>query len=136
MTDPATGSDDYYNNYFYNGWANYGMAIGNGMLTSPIYNGNGFLRFTDTRVIGFNLGVKGYLYNQLSYIVKANYHYGYGTPYIPSLKKNETLSLYLGTNYKLRHNINISLNVGYDKSNIIGNNWGLGFSISKTGKIL
>lgn len=78
----ATGSDDYYNNYFFDGWANYGMALGTPFLLSPIYNRNGYLRFTDNRIRGFQVGVSGASGNVI-WRGLFSYRRSWGTPYIP-----------------------------------------------------
>ncbi len=78
----ATGSDDYYNNYFYDGWANYGMALGTPFLRSPIYNRNGYLRFIDTRVRGFQIGASGSR-GGVNWRGLLSWRRSWGTPYIP-----------------------------------------------------
>ena len=137
LTNQATGADDYYNNYFYTGWANFGMANGNGMLTSPIYNNNGYLRFQNTRVIGLHGGIEGYIFDELSYKLLLQYNYGFGTPYIPSLKKLERFSGYLGFTYSPEklNNYKFSAALGYDRGNISKQNTGFQISVIKTGLI-
>ncbi len=57
------GRDNYYNNLNYAGWQNYGMAIGNPLLTSPLYNDvfgcDHVLRFYNNRLKAWHLGVAG-----------------------------------------------------------------------------
>ncbi len=88
IPDQATGSDDYYNNYFYDGWANYGMALGTPFLRSPIYNRNGYLRFTDNRVRGFQMGVSG-AGGALSWRGLLSWRRSWGTPYIPRTDRKD-----------------------------------------------
>jgi hypothetical protein len=55
--------DDYYNNMNYAGWQNYGLTLGNPLLTSPLYNtalGNpNQLRFYNNRVRALHFGLAG-----------------------------------------------------------------------------
>lgn len=88
----ATGSDDYYNNYFYDGWANYGMALGTPFLKAPIYNRNGYLRFSDTRMRGFQIGAKGSS-GQVGWRGLVSWRRSWGTPYIPRTERKKTVSV-------------------------------------------
>ena len=135
----ATGADDYYNNYFYNGWQNWGMANGNGLLNAPIYNKDGYLRFINTRVIGYNLAFKGYIKDNLSYQISTVYRYGYGTPFVPLPEKQKQFSALIRLNYDISFWLNstlVGLELGYDKGNILNQCFGAKFSIVKSGKIL
>lgn len=88
----ATGADDYYNNYFYDGWANYGMAIGTPFIKSPAYNSDGYLRFTDNRLRGFQIGAEGRLPFDLDWRILLSWRKAAGTPLIPSDRKREAFS--------------------------------------------
>lgn len=55
----ATGADDYYNNFMYNGWANYGQSIGSPIFKAPVYNRDGYLRYIDNHLRGFHVGIQG-----------------------------------------------------------------------------
>lgn len=63
LPEHIAGRDDYYNHLNYPGWQNYGMAIGNPLLTSPLYNevfGHGHqLRFYNNRVRAWHFGING-----------------------------------------------------------------------------
>ena len=57
------GQDNYYNNLNYAGWQNYGMALGNPLLTSPLYNaalGNShILHFFNNRLLAWHAALAG-----------------------------------------------------------------------------
>ena len=131
ITTEATGADDYYNNYFYNGWANYGMAIGNGLLKSPIYNKDGYLRFTNNRIKAYHLGIKGHIMENLSYYSIISYSNGWGTPFLPTRNKQHQFSGIFEISYhtNLLKSTQFNLGFGYDKGNVLNKNWGIRFSI-------
>ncbi len=82
--DNYTGADNYYNNGQYTGWAHWGMALGNPLLTSPIYNRNNSLDFLNNRVEGFHVGWNGEPFQGLRYRVlfSTSRNWGtYGTPF-------------------------------------------------------
>lgn len=97
----ATGADDYYNNYMYNGWTNYGMAIGTPFVKSPIYNTDGYMRFTDNRVRGFHIGADGVLGNSLKWRALFSYRTSWGTPFLPSPEKLHDTSMLVEAAYTL-----------------------------------
>ena len=77
------GADDYYNNYQYNGYAHHGMSIGSPFLPSPFYNLDGYMRYVDTRLRGFHVGLEGRPLPHLGYRLLASYREAFGTPLIP-----------------------------------------------------
>ena len=77
------GGDDYYNNYHYNAYANYGMSLGTPFLPSPIYNLDGYLQFADNAVRGFHVGITGTISNNVSYRLLGGYRKSWGTVRIP-----------------------------------------------------
>jgi len=79
----ATGADNYYNNYYYVGWAHWGMTNGTPLIASPAYNRDGYLCFTNNRVQAFHLGISGQIKREWDYRLLASYRRTWGTPYIP-----------------------------------------------------
>lgn len=131
ITTEATGADDYYNNYFYNGWAHYGMSNGTAFLKSPAYNQDGFLRFSDNRVKGFHLGITGFISPIIKYRILYSYRRSWGTPFIPSLQINRNSSGFIEVRYTCPQLKNIQLlgALGFDKGNLYGDNLGISFGI-------
>ena len=95
----ATGSDDYYNNYCYNGYHNHGMSIGTPILKSPLYNTDGYMRFTDNRLRGFHLAVMGDLGYQVRYRAMLSWRKSFGTPFIPRREPLTCTSMMLEATY-------------------------------------
>lgn len=75
--------DDYYNHYIYNGWQHWGMAIGNPLLVSPVYNGNGLLRFRSTRMQAHHVGLSGRPSSEWDYRLLFSYARHWGTYFDP-----------------------------------------------------
>ena len=134
----AQGCDDYYNNYMYNGWTNYGMSIGSPYLPSTIYNTNGYLRYTDTRVRGFHFGISGEMFGGLNYRLLASYRKSWGTPFIPALEKRHSTSMMIEANYNFPKipNLSIKGQLAFDVGNLIGNNFGALVSLSYKGDLI
>ncbi len=126
VTGEATGGDDYYNNYFYNSYANLGMAMGTPMAMSPIYNTDGYPQFLLNRFHGFHVGVKGRLAKGLRYRVKAGYRRAFGTPLLPLPKPvHSTMALIEGV-YSLPEvpGLDITAQIGLDRGEMPGNSFG------------
>lgn len=133
----ATGADDYYNNACYNGWAHYGMSAGTPLLKSPVYNKDGYLRFTDNRVKALHIGINGYFTTQWNYRILASYRKSWGTPFIPvSIPKNATSAL-LEITYTPQKWEGWSFCGAFsiDHGSLYGNNTAAAVSVRKTGFI-
>ena len=59
IPDKMNGRDDYYNHNIYTGWQHWGMAIGNPLITSPVYNTDGLIYFENNRVKAWHFGLCG-----------------------------------------------------------------------------
>ncbi len=131
----ATGNDDYYNNFFYTGWSNYGMACGNPLLTSPVYNKDGILRFENNRVKAFHLGANAQMIQQWSVRLLATYSRGWGRHYFPFTEVKSSLSTLLEVNYSpvKGRGWQFSLSGSSDHGSLYGDNQGLCLKIGKRG---
>lgn len=134
----ATGADDYYNNYMYNGWANYGMSMGSPFVKSPIYNTDGYMRFTDNRVRGFHIGVDGCINPHLDWRVLFSYRTSWGTPMIPQLEKLHDTSMLAECRWHIPRNPHLSLlgALAFDAGKLYGNNFGGYITLRYIGFIL
>ncbi len=133
----ATGADEYYNNYFYDGWANYGMAIGTPFAKSPIYNRDGYLRFTDNRLRGFQAGISGSPLQGLSYRLLTAYRCSWGTPMLPAPEKRHSTSVMLEGCYEFPKvkGLKMKAQLAFDAGTLMGNNYGLLVGVSYDGLI-
>lgn len=134
----ATGADDYYNNFMYNGWANYGMAMGSPFVKSPIYNTDGYMRFTDNRVRGFHIGADGSINANLDWRVLFSYRTSWGTPMIPQLRKLHDTSMLAECRWQMPGNPHLSLlgALAFDAGKLYGNNFGGYVTLRYIGLIL
>lgn len=135
LPSEARGADDYYNNYFYNGYAHYGMACGSPMLMSPRYNRDSYLRFTDTRVRGYHLGLSGQPSTHWSYRLLASYRQSWGTPFVPAIQMHHTFNAMLEASYTWQQ-WKVTGAYALDRGNLYGDNTGFSVSISRSGKLL
>ena len=131
----ARGADDYYNNFFYNGYSHYGMSSGSPVLKSPIYNNDSFLRFTDTRVRAYHLGILGYISTQWQYRLLISHRDAWGTPYTPSLKINSASCAMAEIKYFMQ-SWQFKAAVGLDRGSLFGDNTAFNFAVCKRGNLL
>ena len=128
------GSDNYYNNGLYPGWAHWGMANGNPLLRSPIYNENGTLSFKYNRVKAVHLGWSGEISDEWEYMAKLTMNRTWGTHGAPTLDILENFSAYAAFQYrpaKLK-TWAFHASLGLDTGDIYGDNFGFQLKVRKT----
>ncbi len=135
ITDLVVGADNYYNHSFYDGYAHYGMTPGIALMTSPIYNKDGYLLLNDNRVKAWHLAVNGEITDCLSYLVKGSYREGQGTYHEPLYPKRHSFDAMLQGNYHVGP-WQFSAAYAFDKGNIYGDCSTFNFKINFHGKIL
>lgn len=135
FSEQMDGADDYYNHSIYPGWHNYGMGIGNPLAFSPLYNSNGTLVFRGNRFKAHNVGINGAFLKgeHLKYRLMYTYSENWGTYFIPFDEKKYTTSLLADIVYTPKNDWIFSFSLAYDKSNLIGDNWGAMFSVARIG---
>lgn len=131
----VSGVDAYYNNSWYQSWSNYGMAIGNPLLISPIYNANHSNSFLHNRVQAWNVGLKGEPSKQVDWKLRLSGIQSWGSYERPTATVMHDFSMLAEVKY---HPLCLkgwegSLSIAFDKGNLIGNSFGVGISIAKTG---
>ena len=135
ITDKVVGDDNYYNHTRYDNYAHYGMAIGNALLTSPIYNNNGVTAFCDNRIKAWHVGVNGDITNRLSYLVKGSYREGWGTYHMPLAPKHYSFDAMVQGTYTTGP-WQFGAACALDKGNIYGDCTTFDIKIGYHGKIL
>ena len=135
ITDKVFGDDNYYNHMFYDSYAHYGMTPGNALITSPIYNKDGYTRYRDNRIKAWHLGINGEITDRLSYLVKGSYREGWGTYQIPLAEKHHSLDAMLQGLYHIGP-WQFSAAYAFDKGNIYGDCSTFNIKIGYHGKIL
>lgn len=128
----ATGADDYYNNYMYNGWANYGMSIGSPFVKSPIYNTDGYMRYTDNRIRGFQLGACGNAGRNWQWRALVSYRTSWGTPFVPSPRKLHDTSAMIEAQYDVTDvpGLSVAATVAFDTGSLYQDNAGALLKVS------
>ena len=139
FSEQMDGVDNYYNHGFYPGWHHWGMGMGNPLIISPAYNDNSSLKFRSNRLIAHNAGINGTLESlklPLAYRLQYTYSENWGTHINPFETKRYSTSLLGEFTYAPKDCSWLgSIAIAYDKSNFIGNNLGVTFTISKVGEI-
>lgn len=136
ITTEATGADDYYNNSTFNAHANYGMAIGNPFILSPVYNRDGYPQFAFNRSRGFHIGASGYIFPSLSWQAKVSYQsvVGSGNTGIPDRLHNTSAGIALNWNAnRLLKGLSMKLDLALDHGSLRGNNFGSMLTFKYTG---
>ena len=113
------------------------MACGNSLLTSPVYNKDGILRFENNRVKAFHLGLSGQFNSEWSARVLMSNSWGWGRHYLPFLEVKENLSSLFEVNYSPIRSKDwlFSFSIAGDKGRS-GNNLGLNMKIRKKGVLV
>lgn len=134
-TDSATGADDYYNNYAYDGYQYYGLSIGTPFVRSAIYNTDGYMRITDNKIRAFHIALQGHLSSQFQYRMKFGYRKSWGTPMIPLTKTRQATSFMVEGIYDFPKidGLRIKAQFGMDKGELVGDNTCGLISISYSG---
>ena len=133
ITSHSSGADDYYNNYIYNGYQNRGMSIGSPFVKSPLYNQDGYMRYTDNVMRGFHAAITGHLTDRWTYTLKGSYRKAWGTPLIPRAGSVDDFSMMLATGYRLTDDLGFTVQVAMDRGSLYGNNFGACLGISYAG---
>ena len=135
ITDKVFGDDNYYNHMFYDSFVHYGMTPGNALITSPIYNKDGYTRYRDNRIKAWHLGINGEITDHLSYVVKGSYREGWGTYQIPLAEKHHSFDAMLQGIYNTGP-WQFGAAFAFDKGNIYGDCSTFNIKIGYHGKIL
>jgi hypothetical protein len=130
-----SGRDGYYDHYIYNGWQHWGMGIGNPLMVSPIYNSNHNIYFYQTRVMSEHLGLKGEPSSQVGWRLLATHTRSWGVYSSPNEKVESDFSLLAEVKY---HPARLkgwegALSFAFDAGSLLGHNYGVGITISKSG---
>ena len=135
VTDHIRGNDNYYNHMFYGGYAHYGMTPGTALITSPIYNKDGFMDYRDNRVKAWHMGISGEITERLTYRVKGSYREGWGTYSAPLKDRHHSFDAMMQATYT-RGGWHCSAAYALDRGNIYGNGQTINLKIGYHGKIL
>lgn len=135
ITSEATGADDYYNNYAYNGYQAAGMSIATPFVPGIIYNTMGYMRMRDTRLRGFHVAVNGNITPWLTYRVMGSYRKSWGTPFIPRTEPASCTSAMIEATYcpPRFKGLDVKVQVALDRGTLVGDNTGTLVGITYNG---
>ncbi len=135
IPEQVSGRDDYYNNGIYVGWGHWGMGMGNPLLVSPIYNGDGTLGFKHNRIKAHHWGWKGSPHRDIDYKVMLSYTRSWGTYAKPTKNVMHGFSSLLEVTYHPHRWQGWAgrLSVAADGGRLLGKSFGAMLTISKSG---
>lgn len=133
--DEFISMSTYYNDQLYGPMAHYGLAFGNPMLKSPIYNKDNAPLFLGTLQKTYRLGLEGFLSQKLQYRLVYTNTTTWGEPFALLPEKQTNNSLLATLNYKHK-SFCFSLSGALDSGKIYGNNTGFMISVTKCGNLL
>ena len=144
VADHIGGKDNYYDHYIYPGWQHWGQVMGNPLYLSPIYNsGEGQevsgerIEIGNSRFVALHAGLTGEPVDGLRYRLLATWQEGLGTYERPWLKKHHNVSV-MGEVARCfeegwLRGVTLKGAVGMDAGGIMGHNYGVQLTITKTG---
>ena len=136
ITNSATGADNYYNNFYYGSYTNYGLSIGTPFLVSPLYNSNGDPGYLHNRARGFHAAVAGNPTSEWSYSAKVSYQYAGGTGWVPARRRLSDTSAAVAASWTPSgrlSGLSVSAEVAFDAGKLRGNNFGALVGVSYSG---
>lgn len=135
INSQVSGRDGYYNHGIYNGWEHWGMAIGNPLLRSPIYNANHSLYFYHTRVKAHHGAISGHVLPTLGYRILLTYIRSWGTYGVPARDVMHAANGLVEVRWSpaCLPGWSGTLSLGADWGGIVGRSAGAMISITKTG---
>jgi len=133
-----SAGDNYYNHFFYGGWAHWGQAMGNPLLVGPAYNRDGSLNFKSNRVRANHLGLSGEPTDEWQWRVLMSMSRYWGTYGQPLDRQRKQFSSLFEAAYSpaWAPGWKATAALGFDRGNYLGNNTGFMLGISKQGILL
>ncbi len=132
ITSQATGADDYYNNAYYNSYANYGLSIGSPMSMAPAFNIDGYPAFVGSRMRGVHLAACGSITSRATWLVKAGYRKAYGNAKIMLIKPIHSFSVMVEAGYRFKKvkGLGVTASLELDRGSMPANTFGGMMTIS------
>ena len=113
----------------------YGLSKGTPFIPSIIYNTDGYMAVAHNRIRGFHVGVSGYIYSPLKYRVLVSYRKSLGTYDASLLEPMYDTSFMVEGTYSFPQvkGLDLKGQLAVDRGNLLGNNFGVMFSLSYNG---
>lgn len=132
----ATGGDNYYNNFTYTAYTNYGMAIATPFLVAPIYNLNGYPAFLHCRARGIHLALTGCVGPSIDYSVKYSWQQAWGMGRVPQSYSLLDNSLLLDVKWdasSILEGFAVNAKLAFDAGSLRGDNFGIMLGVRYNG---
>lgn len=133
------GDDNYYvNSVYQQGWNYYLRSLGTPLITSPLYNADGYTQTYNNRIRACHIGIAGDIYG-FAYRVLATHVTNYGTYkrddwYTPK-SHNTALLLEVNKHVEQAWGLDFGVRIGADFGTQWGNQVGAMLTVSKKGLI-
>ncbi len=144
LPEAMAGRDDYYNHKLYAGWQYYGMAVGNPLITSPLYNRQYVndreqdnLYFYNNRVEAWHIGMSGDPSDQWHWRALATFTRNWGIYTRPLDDAERQTSLMAEVSYTpwWCSGWQATLGAALDNGHLRGNSTGVQLTLSKSLKL-
>lgn len=131
IPDQISALDNYYNHGVYGAWQHAGISLGNGLLISPIYNGDGLIGFKHNRIQAHHIGIKGQPMDELAYRLLFSYEKSWGTYFKPLTDPQHSWTVLIEGKYSPQwlRNCTLGLAYGHNSGRLMGNADGVQMSI-------
>lgn len=132
VPDQISARDNYYNHGLFQGWQHFGMARGNALWASPLYDKEKILFFKGTRFRANHIGLSGQPLPSLHYRLLYTHLWSWGTyhdPY-PEIKHQHSALVEVGYSWR---NWIAKAAVAWDRGDKIGQQTGCQITIAKRG---
>lgn len=132
----AAGADNYYNHNIYCGWQNRGMAIGNPLFLSPVYNDPHYLSFLSTRLIAHHVGLCGNPTPEIDWRVLFSAIRSWGTYRRPYPEVREQYSGLAEVSWRPSGKLagwEGTVGLAMDRGDLVGHNLGVQLTITRRG---
>lgn len=135
MPEGFAGNDNYYNHGIYSGWQHWGMAVGNPLFNSPIYNEDHTMSFKSNRIQAWHIGLDGDPTDEIHWRMLLSFTENWGTYDNPfdDIKKQNSCLFEVAYNPNRIKDWTLSAALGYDNGALRGNSFGGQLSIKKCG---
>jgi hypothetical protein len=134
IPDQISAKDNYYNHGLF-GWQHWGMATGNPLLISPIYNTDGTIIFKSNRIQAHHFGLSGRPNSEFNYRLLLSFTRSWGTYDDPffDIKRNTAFLFELGFAPRQLPGWQLTASLAFDRGDLIGRNSGGMIHLRKTG---
>lgn len=134
VPDQISARDNYYNHGLFQGWQHFGMARGNALYASPMYEDKGTLIFSGNRFRANHIGITGQPLSKFSYRLLYSHLWSWGTYNVPYEEVRHQHSALLELGYTWR-SWTAKVGLAFDRGDKIGQQSACQITIAKRGRL-